>query len=203
MAKKRRQPKGQRPKKNTAPHEPRVEPTAEVQAMPHYSEHNKVWRNNRQLALDHYRNQPRGGINEPQHDAGIHLHELFTKSGMLHLATPGYWYMGEELGVKIASSGNKEEFRHDLYDRAQRAMLAVSGTIGRQIIESVCCYDVFLKDLDIPGYEKGEYKMRRFKEALDELVEHFHIPIPDELKQHYDRRWNYAHRKKARRQRRS
>jgi hypothetical protein len=194
MVKKRRRSTNRTSRTPSPPPEETILPTDQVQAKPQYKEESKgKWRNTNQLALDTYYNLKNGGINEPQHKAGIRLHELFSIAGMDSMATPGYWYMGEELGTRVDGLGGKGSDRRELQDRARSALLAVSGTIGRQIVEAVCCYNLYLKDLDIPGYEKGEYKMRRFKEALDELVEHFRIPIPQELQHHYTRRWKYDH----------
>jgi hypothetical protein len=175
-----------------------TDPTDAQKLRPEYRRNkNGTWRTNRMLPLDYYFKQGRGGINEPQHRAGMMLHELFHKSGMYRIATPGYWYMGEELGTRIQSSGGREEFRLDLFDRTKNAMLAASGIAGRRIVESVCCYDLYLKDIDVLGYETGEFKMRRLREALDDLVDHFNVPIPHELQHHYSRRWSHEHTKEA------
>lgn len=171
---------------------PKDQPTPEQQKKHNYTKMaNGAWRNNSQLPLDTYLNMKRGGINRVQHQAGEKLYSLFVRARIENIATPGLWYMGQ-IGGGSTDKRDKSDYQWQCYEEASAALRAVQGIIGRNLVEQVCCYGRYLKDINIHGYDRPNERMCRFRESLDDLVDHFHLPIPDHLKPFYLRRYDHA-----------
>lgn len=170
-------------RKTAPPPPPRRElPTPEQIANGHYVEYNNKYYNTVQIALDYYLNMNPGGINKTQHEAGDTMHKIFACTGIMIPTTPCYKTV--TLGAQGDSVTERQVMARQQY---RRALAAVNGGTAQALIENVCCYGYLLKDIPVPGYPRPSERMARFREALNDLIRHFHVPInPKDEKYFYE-----------------
>lgn len=152
---------------------PQVEsPTLEQLASGNIIHNNKRYFVINQIPLDYYKNMKPGGINLTQFEAGNLLYQIFSKTG---IDIPIVAVMGT---TSLRAQGDSVTEKQVVARQQYRAAIkAVKGDIGQSMVENVCCYGFMLKDIPVPGYSRPAERMRRFQEALNDLVKHFHIPI--------------------------
>lgn len=182
-AKKRKRKSTPTQRKTTPPPAPRRElPTAAQLAKGTYTEYNKQYYNTVQVALDYYLNMNPGGINKTQYDAGETMHKIFATTGILIPTTPCYETV--TLGAQGDSVTERQVIARQQY---RRALKAVHGHTAQALIENVCCYGYLLKDIPVPGYPRPNERMARFREALNDLIRFFGLPInPRDEKYFYE-----------------
>ena len=151
-----------------------VAPTQEQLAKGNIKHNNKVYMATVQIPLDYYYNMKPGGINQTQFAAGCQLYELFRLTGIETPVTPSY---SEPIGGGSRSFDSVTERQIHARRRYDQAVKSVAGTIGQSLVVSVCAHGYLLKDIPIPGYARPAERMARFREALNDLVAHFHTPI--------------------------
>lgn len=180
MAKTRtKQPKPQRAVKHTTVEVPPTEQQiASGRAKPTRTGQYVV---RKQVPIDFYRDQKRGGITLTQWEAANHLYGIFEKSGIHNLSTQAFW---RTEGMPTAQGGGGDGLVYHHRQELYKAMTAISGSIGRLLVEKVVLWGEMVGNMDVPGYD-AHGRMPRLREALDELVIHFDIYIPEEERAHY------------------
>lgn len=149
-----------------------------------------MYLNTVQIPLDAYLKKKPGGINAAQHEAGNRLYEIFKAGGFDSVGRSFLDRLNDPVVDRSAVVGGYTEHQIDCMRALMRAMQAVNGAVGKHVIRLVVLEGYWLKELEVQTYPRPSEMMARFREALDDLVDHFHVMVPPELKSYYDLRRN-------------
>ena len=120
------------------------------------------------LALRGYRFRKAPLLSEDEYLAGLRLYLDYEETQLAYGITA-------DPTREPTSGSTYRDFtpnRLDAEDRLKSAMLAVHG-IGRLMVKHVCCDAKPLSEGHFPPYSDGKKKMARFKEALEDLIQHY------------------------------
>lgn len=128
-----------------------------------------------QIPIDYYKHLSKGGINYRQWEAGNRLYSDFEAASYLPSHVPVL------SSVYVPANGFAKERTPSQYAARERFVRALDvvgkpESSGVLIVRNVCCYEKYLKDLNIPYYSTANAMMARLCEALDALADYYKIP---------------------------
>ncbi len=174
------------PRKQTQPVFDREAPTPEqIKKAPYRRSESGTWVNIATHPLDYYHNMTKGGINDPQFYAGSKLLGIYMGAGLAGFGRSVFAALLEPQVDGSRTAGGFAEHQISAMRIIRDAIGSVQGRRGQQLIRQVIIEGEYIKDVLCDNYRRPNELMARFREALDDLVYHFHIPIPEHLQDSY------------------